>query len=220
MSDQTTAAMRRQPRQNRSEQRIALILDSLAELIDEVGYRNLTIAMIAKRASMSGPGIYRYFDDLNAIARALATRNLDKFLSAAGPRLAETGDDWQAGLASAVDIYCGLFRTEPGFRWLRLGDSVDSNLMDSTESNRTVVARVTGDLFVRRYEVGYRPDLLAHTEVIVEVIDALCARAFEKDPQGDPFFISQISPIINGYLAEYLERTLATSGAPQSLIQS
>lgn len=220
MSEASTTTMRRQPRQNRSEQRIELILDSLAALIDEVGYRNLSIAQIAKRADMSGPGIYRYFNDLNAIARALATRNLERFLGAAAARLAEAGEDWQNGIAGSIDAYCEMYRTEPGFRWLRLGDSVDSNLMDSTESNRTVVARVTGDLFVERYEVGFRDDLLAHVEVMVEIIDALSARAFATDPQGDPFFLSEIPRIINGYLAEYLERSLPDSREPQSLVET
>jgi AcrR family transcriptional regulator len=212
VTDASTTAMRRQPRQNRSEQRIGLILDSLAALIDEVGYSNLSIAMIAKRADMSGPGIYRYFDDLNAIARALATRNLERLLAVTAMRLDEAGESWEQGLAGAIDAYAGLFRTEPGFRWLRLGDSVDSNLMNAEESNRTVVARVTGTLFVERYEVGYRDDLLAHIEVIVEIIDALTARAFATDPAGDPFFLSEVTRITTGYLDDYLARSLAGSG--------
>ena len=64
------AAMRRSPRQDRSTQRIELILDTTAALIDEVGYGSLSPTLIAKRVGMSGPGIYRYFDGLQAIASA------------------------------------------------------------------------------------------------------------------------------------------------------
>jgi len=214
---EATGAMRRLPRQDRSEQRIELILDSLATLIDEVGYTNVSIAMIAKRAEMSGPGIYRYFDDLNAITSALAKRNLERLLEKAAPALENAGEIWQDGISAAIAVYAELFRDEPGFRWLRLGDTVDKYLINADQGNRTVLARVIGDLFVERYEVGYRDDLLGHVEVMVEIVDSLSARAFAANPKGDPFFLGEIPRIINAYLAEYLERTLAVAGSPQSL---
>lgn len=208
MSDTAGAILRRQPRQGRSEQRLELILDCLAALIDEVGYNNLSIAMIAKRAEMSGPGIYRYFDDLNAIARELAQRNLARYLTNVSAMLEGDSDEWRDALTGSVDVYADMFRTEPGFRWLRLGDSIDKNLIDAAENNRSVVARHTAELFITRYEVFHRDDLLAHTEVLVELIDALVARAFIDDPNGDAFFIGEAKGIATGYLADYLERTL------------
>jgi len=217
VSDTTGALLRRQPRQDRSEQRLELILDSLAALIDEVGYANLSIAMIAKRAEMSGPGIYRYFDDLNSIAAALAKRNLSRFLESAAETLDRAGEDWQEGIRGAIDTYCDMYRTEPGFRWLRLGDMIDKNLMNPEQSNREVVARVTGDLFVERYEVGYRDDLLSHIEVVIEMIDGLSARAFVNDPEGERFFLDEIPRIVIGYLDEYLTRSLSVSSEPRHL---
>jgi len=217
---EATGAMRRLPRQDRSEQRIELILDSLAALIDEVGYTNVSIAMIAKRAEMSGPGIYRYFDDLNAITSALAKRNLERLLEKADPAIEAADGVWEEGIAAAIRVYVDMFRTEPGYRWLRLGDPVDKYLINAAEGNRTVLARMAGDLFVERYQVGYRDDLLAHIEVMVEIIDSLSARAFALNPQGDPFFLNEIPRIINSYLGEYLERSLPTAGSPQSLVEA
>ena len=208
MSDTTGAAMRRQPRQGRSEQRLELILDSLAALIDEVGYNNLSIAMIAKRAEMSGPGIYRYFDDLNAIARELAQRNLSRYLTNVRAMLAEDKDEWRDALTGSVDVYAEMFRTEPGFRWLRLGDSIDKNLIDAAENNRSVVARHTAELFITKYDVFHRDDLVAHVEAMVEIIDSLVARAFIDDARGDRFFIDEAKRVVVWYLDEYLERTL------------
>src|SRR4029079_8599404 len=100
------ASVRRVPRQDRSEQRFELILDTTAALIDEVGYGNLTTSLIAKRVGMSGPGIYRYFDGLQAIASALATRNLHRFLENATSILSDENVTWQEAMANAVDIYC------------------------------------------------------------------------------------------------------------------
>jgi len=211
VSDAPGATMRRQPRQGRSEQRLELILDSLAALIDEVGYNNLSIAMIAKRAQMSGPGIYRYFDDLNAIARELAQRNLSRFIVNVTAMLDDDKDEWQDALTGAVDVYADLFRTEPGFRWLRLGDSIDKNLIDAAENNRSVIARHTAELFYSKYDVYHRNDLVEHAEAMVEIIDALVARAFIDDANGDTFFIDEAKRVIVWYLDEYLTRTLASA---------
>ena len=210
MSDTTGALLRRQPRQDRSEQRLELILDSLAALIDEVGYANLSIAMIAKRAEMSGPGIYRYFDDLNSIAAALAKRNLERFLEKATAQLADE-TEWESGIRRGIDVYSDMYRTEPGFRWLRLGDMIATNLINPEQSNHEVAARVAGNLFVERYEVGYREDLFAHIEVVIELIDSLSARAFVTDPDGEKFFLDEIPRIVVGYLDDYLTRSLADS---------
>jgi len=202
------ASLRRVPRQDRSEQRFELILDTTAALIDEVGYGNLTTSLIAKRVGMSGPGIYRYFDGLQAIASALATRNLHRFLENATSILSDENVTWQEAMANAVDIYCEMHRTEPGFRWLRLGDAIDRHLIDESDTNRKVVARMMAEVFISRYQVSPRDDLLEHVEIMVEIVDSLTARAFMTNPKGDAFFIDECSRIVIGYLADYLAATV------------
>ena len=202
------ASLRRVPRQDRSEQRFELILDTTAALIDEVGYGNLTTSLIAKRVGMSGPGIYRYFDGLQAIASALATRNLHRFLENATSILSDENVTWQEAMANAVDIYCEMHRTEPGFRWLRLGDAIDRHLIDESDTNRKVVARMMAEVFISRYKVSPRDDLLEHVEIMVEIVDSLTARAFMTNPKGDEFFIDECSRIVIGYLADYLAATV------------
>jgi AcrR family transcriptional regulator len=208
LSDTTGASLRRVPRQDRSEQRFELILDTTAALIDELGYGNLTTSLVAKRVGMSGPGIYRYFDGLEAIATALATRNLQRYIERASVVMADEDMTWEDALSGAVDVYCDMHRTEPGFRWLRLGDAIDRHLIDESESNRTVVARLMSQKFVPRYEVGHRDDLLQHVEIMIEIVDSLTARAFAGNPDGDQFFIDECRRIITQYLAEYLAATL------------
>lgn len=202
------ASLRRVPRQDRSEQRFELILDTTAALIDEVGYGNLTTSLIAKRVGMSGPGIYRYFDGLQAIASALATRNLHRFLENATSILSDENVTWQEAMANAVDIYCEMHRSEPGFRWLRLGDAIDRHLIDESDTNRKVVARMMAEVFISRYKVSPRYDLLEHVEIMVEIVDSLTARAFMTNPKGDEFFIDECSRIVIGYLADYLAATV------------
>jgi AcrR family transcriptional regulator len=202
------ASVRRVPRQDRSEQRFELILDTTATLIDEVGYGNLTTSLIAKRVGMSGPGIYRYFDGLQAIAAALAARNLRRLLERATELIADASLEIDQTVDGLVGVYADMFRTEPGFRWLRLGDVIDRHVIGDTETNRTMVARHMADHFMKRYELYPRPDLLQHVEVMVEIANSLVARAFVSNPQGDGFYIAEAQRLLTRHLREYLASTL------------
>ena len=112
-----------------------------------------------------------------------------------------------------------MFRSEPGFRWLRLGDAIDRFLIDESETNRTIVARVMAEHFVTSYSVSHRDDLLQHVEVMIEIVDSLIARAFATNPDGDPFFIDECRRIITTYLAEYLADTLEEAEKQNRLAQ-
>jgi AcrR family transcriptional regulator len=205
--DEVSSPARHSPRQDRSTQRVELILDTTAALIDEVGYGNITPTLIARRAAMSGPAIYRYFDDLDAIVRALAKRNLERYLERS-QALLEASADWQDAIAGSVAAFSEFYRNEPGFRWLRLGDPIANNLLSETESNKTLLARQVCELFVTRYEVDSRKDLLGHVEIMVEIADALIARAFESDQDGDRFYLDECTRLMVNYLGEYLAQPI------------
>jgi AcrR family transcriptional regulator len=195
--------LRRHPVQGRSSQRIDLILDTAAALIDESGYGALTPTLIARRAGMSGPAIYRYFSDTDAVVRALAMRNLERFLTAAATEVAQQ-EDWQDALGGFVDVYVGLMRNEPGFRWLGLGDGVDRHLLSGTERNTRVVGRAAGEFMTARYDTWDRPDFAKHVDVIVELIVALVDRAFDENDAGDAFYIDEARRLAIAYLDEFL----------------
>jgi AcrR family transcriptional regulator len=207
MEEEALSAVRHSPRQDRSTQRVELILDTTAALIDEVGHGNVTPTLIARRAGMSGPAIYRYFDDLDAIVFALAKRNFERYLERSQVLL-EAAADWQDAIAGSVAAYSEFYRDEPGFRWLRLGDPIANNLLSGTEGNKTMLARQVCELFVARYEVDSRPDLLGHVEIMVEIGDALIARAFESNPDGDRFFLDECTRLMVNYLGEYLAQPI------------
>ena len=208
MTDSPPPLERRQPRQDRSAQRVALILDTMASLVDEVGYGNLTPALIARRAGMSGPAIYRYFSDLDSIALALAARNLDRYVDRCREFL-EEATEWQDAIVAAVASYADFFRHEPGFRQIRLGDAITHERLEARASNKTLLASTVSELFVEVYEVTPRSELLRHVEVMVEIGECLIAKAFEADPAGDPFFLDECGRLMVDYLAEYLARPVS-----------
>ncbi|WP_349899027.1 TetR/AcrR family transcriptional regulator [Parafrigoribacterium soli] len=204
----STTAQRHRPRQDRSAQRVELILDTTAALIDEVGYGALTTALIARRADMSGPAIYRYFTDVDSIALALAARNLERYVERCREFLAHTGE-WQQAIAAAIDAYADLFRHEPGFRRIRLGDSFAQDARGTRSSNKNMLARAVSELFVEEFEVLPRTQLVMHVEVMVEIGECLIARAFDSSPEGDPFFLGECERVMVSYLDEYLARPIS-----------
>ncbi len=208
MADISPPLERRTPRQDRSAQRVTLILDTLASLVDEVGYGNLTPALIARRAGMSGPAIYRYFSDLDSIALALAARNLERYVERCRQFLSEA-TEWEDAIFAAVASYADFFRNEPGFGQIRLGDPITHERLGARVSNKAVLANAVCELFVKQYEVLSRTELLKHVEVMVEIGDSLITKAFEADPQGEQFFLDECGRLMVGYLGEYLARPVS-----------
>ena len=70
--------MRTEPVQQRSAERITLLLDAAATLIDDSGIDGVTTSAVAKRSSSSVGVVYRYFPNIQALLRSLAARNMER----------------------------------------------------------------------------------------------------------------------------------------------
>ena len=70
--------LRRQPQQQRSQDRVEKILDIAAIVFDEIGFESATTHEIAKRANISVGSLYQFFPDKLAIFNALELRHLDR----------------------------------------------------------------------------------------------------------------------------------------------
>jgi AcrR family transcriptional regulator len=64
------AAIRTAPIQQRSSERITLLLDTAASLIDENGIDKLTTSDVAARSRSSVGVVYRYFPNIQSLLRA------------------------------------------------------------------------------------------------------------------------------------------------------
>jgi AcrR family transcriptional regulator len=90
-SQSDALAPRRVPTQRRSRETVSLILDTTAELLDEVGVDAFTTNLLAERAGVRVSTVYRYFPNKLAVIVALAER------------LAEEWDEWFEGWEPLVD---------------------------------------------------------------------------------------------------------------------
>lgn len=195
--------VRTDPVQQRSAERISLLLDAAADLIDQDGIDGLTTSAVATKSDSSVGVVYRYFTDIQALLRALAARNMDKFTDRIFRVMDEEPSEWTTALDRVIDEYVDLMRNEPGFRALRFGDVIDERFLKPDRSNNTVLAEQFTELLVARYNLSPSPELSFDLEVLVEIGDAILHRAFQYDPQGDDRFIAKLRSMVREYMGKY-----------------
>ena len=119
-------SVRNEPVQQRSVDRVTHLLDAAADLIDERGIDGLTTSDVATRSASSVGVVYRYFPNIQSLLRALAARNMEKFITRIFGAMTDSTDEWMVALDSAIDTYVDLCRNEPGFR--ALGELPDQQM--------------------------------------------------------------------------------------------
>jgi AcrR family transcriptional regulator len=186
------ALIRNEPVQARSAARLTALLDAAAQVIDEIGYERLTTAMVADRAGASIGTVYRYFPDRIAVLQSLAARNAERITATV---LAEIADPRHETLADAMGgvfaIYVEAFRSEPGFASIRLGDVLDLRPAEGTPQN-TVLATRMFDALVARFGVVDTEAARFAFDAGHEIADALTARAFARNSEGEPSYLEQV----------------------------
>ncbi|MFD8964931.1 TetR family transcriptional regulator [Streptomyces sp. NPDC059568] len=227
--------LRRAPVQQRSTERLARILDACAELLDEMGYEQLSTRAVAARAGVPIGSVYRFFGNKRAMADALARRNLDSYAERVTERLAPLdARDWRSAIDAVLDEYLAMRRTVPGFALvdfgaqLPLGTRVVARNRDpaadagagsaagpagpaadpadpDSDPGLRVVGRLTGLLAAH---LGRAPTEALHRTVLVavEATDALLQLAFRTDPAGDPAIVAETRELLRAYLARTLDR--------------
>ncbi|MGH3431330.1 MAG: TetR/AcrR family transcriptional regulator [Thermocrispum sp.] len=193
-------SLRRQPVQQRSALRVARMLDSAAELVDEVGYEALTTTQIAKRAGVAVGSLYQFFPDKRAVVQALTQRNLERFMSMAAERMAAVDHQhWWDVVDALLDIYLQMHRETPGFGRVHFGDVVDPTLLDGSKTNNAVVAEGITALLTGRLDLPAE-QVTTPITLAVEAADALLKLAFRTDPKGDPVVLDETKHLIKVYL--------------------
>ena len=109
-------APRRAPVQERAQKTVALLLDTAAVLLEEVGVEGFNTNALAARADVRVRTVYRYFPNKLAVMIALAERLaeqwdgwFDGFRALADPTA-----DWRALWSQYIDAFVGGIRTIPG----------------------------------------------------------------------------------------------------------
>lgn len=197
-------SLRRAPVQRRSAERLTRILDACADLLDEVGYDDLSTRAVAQQAGVPIGSVYRFFGNKRAMADALAQRNLERYAERVTQRLQETeGGGWRAAMDAVLDEYLAMKRTAPGFSLVDFGNQIPVGSRYS-EPNTRVADRLT-ELLSGYLDRTPDEDLRRTFLIAVETADTLVHLAFRVAPEGDERIIGETRELLRAYLARVLD---------------
>ena len=207
LSPDTRAALRNEPVQARSTARLTALLDAAAAVVDEIGFERLTTAMVAERAGASIGTVYRYFPDRIALLQALGARNLERVLTRVSDEVRSPAHaDWQSAVTAAFGILVEAYRTEPGYRGLRVGDVIDLRPAPVDRRFNSILADRIADGVTERFGLVDDADVRRRFEAAVEVSDSFATRAFARDARGDENFLALGRDTVVAILAERLSK--------------
>ncbi|MFF8512158.1 TetR family transcriptional regulator [Streptomyces sp. NPDC015492] len=196
------STLRRTPVQQRSAERLARILDTCAELLDETGYEQLSTRAVAARAGVPIGSVYRFFDNKRAMVSALAHRNLDRYAERIAAHLDAAADpDPHAAIDGVLDEFIAMKRTVPGFALVDFGVPAAE---ESGEDPNALVAERICDLLADHLGRPADETLRRKVRVGVETADTLVRLAFRAAPEGDPAVIDETRQLLHAYLAPSL----------------
>ena len=203
-------AVRTEPTQRRSTQRLDALLDAAAEIVDETGFERLTTQMVAERAGASIGTVYRYFPDRVAVVQALRERSIRRFRERVADDIARAEiETWWDVVDVALEACAALYRDEPGFTVVHAGrrETADGDVEPE-------FAHRMAQLIEAEFEVdGDAAELRFRLGVAIELGDALINRAFQRDAAGDERYLSEAKRLVRDYLAEHLGEVRAASNA-------
>jgi AcrR family transcriptional regulator len=197
-------SLRRAPVQRRSAERLTRILDACADLLDEVGYDDLSTRAVAQRAAVPIGSVYRFFGNKRQMVDALAQRNLERYSERVTQRLRTAGDGgWREAMDAVLDEYLEMKRTAPGFSLVDFGNQIPVGARHA-EPNHRVADRLTE--LLSGY-LGREPDeeLRRVFLIAVETADTLVHLAFRVAPEGDQKIIDEMREMLRAYLARVLD---------------
>ena len=203
-------AVRTEPTQRRSTQRLDALLDAAAEIVDESGFERLTTQMVAERAAASIGTVYRYFPDRVAVLHALRERSIRRFRERVADDMERSRlATWWDVVDVSLDAFAALYRDEPGFSVVHAGrrETADGDI--EPEFAHRLASLIEAEFG----GVGDSQELRFRLGVAIELGDALISRAFERQPIGDDRYLAEAKRLVHGYLAEHLGEARAESSA-------
>ena len=196
------SALRKQPAQRRSMERVALILDAAGELVAKQGYGAITTSLIARHAGVPPGTLYEFFVDKRAVLQAVAARNLERF----DDRVSKVLDthpprDLREASRLILDIYIEMNRRDVRFRAVRFGDVVEPHLFDPELENDALVAARYAAFLSRIVGVSDTPELHRALVFAAKMVDVLIDYAFSLDEDGDPWVLDRTRLLVDEHLA-------------------
>jgi AcrR family transcriptional regulator len=210
--------LRRAPKQERGQRRIARILDAAAEEFARVGFDAATTNAIARRAKTSVGSLYQFFPNKEAILAALTEHYLNEIRAMHAAVLSARAAELPLAdfFDQLVDRLADFHTTHPGFLSLFVGSPTSAHLAAAAERlQRECIAGAEASITTRMPRLDSARRQLYAT-VNVHVVRALLPLAEAAGPHGRKQVLAEIKKLLvrymDGVLAEGSSK--GSGGAP------
>lgn len=194
---------RRTPVQRRSRERVERALLAAEQILLQEGVEALSTRTVAAAADLPVATLYQYFEDREAIIKALIARQveaMDERLTAALATL-ETFSI-RTLVTTTVEAYVAGYRDYPSFVVLWFQGRVSADIRDEVRTRTHQIAddmrRFCAAAGIIRADVDPLP-----LRLVAEMIDAFLAVAYSRDLRGDQRVVQEGIEMITGYLEQY-----------------
>jgi AcrR family transcriptional regulator len=190
--------LRKAPKQERGQRRIASILEAAAEEFARVGFDSTTTNAIARRARTSVGSLYQFFPNKEAILAALTEYYLEEIralhavvLSGEAAKL-----DLPDFIDQLVDRLAAFRDAHPAFLGLFYGSPTSAPLAAAAERlQRECVAGAEASIAARLPKLDPAKRRL-HATINVQVVRALLPLAEAADPDGRAQVLAEIKKLL------------------------
>lgn len=202
-------AARRSPQQDRARQTQGRLLDVAGELLADVGIERISTNMIAARAGLSPPALYRYFDDKYAVLEALGRRLMERQNAVLEAWIARHAP---AGIVAMADHIGDLLtenaavtRAEPGAVWILRALHASPQLVHvRLESHRHVTDRLA-DAFASQISEMDRQTLWPQLRLAVELGFAADEMLYEENRVSADEVLAEVAAMLRLTLLRLIE---------------
>ncbi|MBW2189210.1 MAG: TetR family transcriptional regulator [Deltaproteobacteria bacterium] len=202
---------RRQPRQERSRDRVDRILEATAELLDEMPVDKITTAAIAETAQVPIGSVYQYFPNKLAVLAELTRRVMEKVDTTTASLFAEDFGvlPWDQAIDWAIDATIEGYAQQPGYVQLLLSVRPTPEFREITdESNDRVAALMALHPTLQESIPPDRIQLV--TRSAIKAANALQDWALAiDDPELATQIVEEMKLLLKGYLAVYIGEPFA-----------
>ena len=199
--DPAALPLRRTPRQTRSRQKLARVLEAADRLLVAEGAEALTTTRVAAEAGVSVGALYQYLPDRAAIVDTLAEGYLarletlmDSFLDRA------SRETWPDPVAVLVDAFANLYRSEPGLRALWFGHHLTERTREADRVHKHVMAVGVHRILVAQKLLPDNPAAATACHTAFLAADAVIQQAFRTDADGAADLLEHLKIMLGSYL--------------------
>jgi AcrR family transcriptional regulator len=174
MAKRPRTAVRKKPRQERSQVTVSAILDATARVLCTTGYDRASTNRVAMAAGVSVGSLYQYFPSKEALVAALVERHREQMMSLVKRKLDEVATAPLAmGIEAMIDAMFAAHEVDPKLHKVLIEQVPRVGRLEKlVDMDREIEAILAAYLALRVGELR-RPDVAAAAFVLVNVVESV-----------------------------------------------